>query len=402
MFSSSEISEYSMDFSEDYEHHYIMNITYSTSYFHEVALTSSHYFNSCWTTIDFLNVSGSKRVPTPDTGFHYSTEEKVIWGSLNVIESFVGIVLNFMIIFAVLGCSKLRKEYMTPSILSITASDFLFSLITIPQMSITLFTADVPYLTGCQLPGFIGYWLWLSTGLNLLGIAILRFIAVYFPKIMKMKRFKYACVFTPILGWIISTIILLPTLAGTFGQFGLECRSFRCQFINIDQTGAPLEFGPEKLFFALIVFPGCLMVLFNCATFGRVKNQSNKVFNQTKNFDVDASRKRSSKDKAIKRIIAIVTASYVLVYLPVMIISSLVPNAMVTHSWLAMTIQALVCSLVIVDPLTFIICHKKIRSQVKRRLYCISGKMGDIDGNTSQSAITTNRLAVTSQPMSND
>ena len=378
-----------------------MNVNYSTLYFHEVALTSSNYFNSCWTTIEFLNDSGSKRVPTPDTGFHYSTEEKVIWGSLNVIESLAGIILNFMVIFAVLGCSKLRKEYMTPSILSIATSDFLFSLITIPQMYITLFTEDIPYLTGCQLPGFIGYSLWLSTGLNLLGIAILRFVAVYFPKILKMKRFKYACVITPILGWILSAIFLLPTLSGIYGQFGLECRSFRCQLINIDKNGEPLNFGPEKLFFCLIVFPGFLMVMFNCATFGIVKNQSDKVFNQTKNFDVDASSKRSSKDKAIKRIIAIVTASYVLVYLPVMIMVALVPNSMITHRWLAMTIQALICSLVIIDPLTFIICHKKIRSQVIMRLYCISGKVSDIDWNTSQSAVTSHRLAMTSQPTTN-
>ena len=320
-----------------------------------IPLNSSNYFNCCWTHTVFQN---------EDPSFHYSCAEKNIWGCLNMMESFAGICLNLMVMLPLLSNVSLRKEYMTPSIFSISTSDFFFSLITIPKLCITLFIGDVPYLTGCQLPALIGYGLWLTTGLNLLGMATLRFFAVYFPLTTKSRKFKYACTLTPVFGWLLSFIILLPTLVGRYGQFGLECKSFRCQFISINEHGEPLGFGPDKLFGFLIVFSGCLMVSFNIATLRVVTKKSGKLFKQLGNSDSRCSGKCSKNDKIIKRIIAIVTASYVLVYLPVMILHSIVPNAMITHRWLTMICQFLACSLVVIDPLTFIVCHKKLRKEI--------------------------------------
>ena len=100
----------------------------------EIPLNSSNYFNCCWTPIVFQN---------EDPSFHYSCAEKNIWGCLNMMESFAGICLNLMVMLALMSNVSLRKEYMTPSIFSISTSDFFFSLITIPKLYITLFIGDV-------------------------------------------------------------------------------------------------------------------------------------------------------------------------------------------------------------------------------------------------------------------
>ena len=205
-----------------------IGVEYETfTHFHEVPLDSSEYFNTCWTKINFSQGVENEMVDLgilADPNWEYGDAEAATAGVFNLLESIGGIILNSMIILVIMRNPKIRQEYLTPSILSISVIDFFFSVYILPIMTTIFFTKDVPFTTGCKTYGYIGYSLWLSVALNLLGIGILRSYVIFFPQNVKQKRFQYACKLTPIGGWIIGFLTLFPTFLGKFGQFAIECR----------------------------------------------------------------------------------------------------------------------------------------------------------------------------------
>ena len=104
------------------------------SHFHFVNLTDSNYSDTCWMiiddTYDFTN----------STSNVYSNVETVIAGLCTLIESIFGLVLNLLVVLALLKNDKLRKEYLTPAIVSLAVSDLLYSMYTLPVLSIHFFT----------------------------------------------------------------------------------------------------------------------------------------------------------------------------------------------------------------------------------------------------------------------
>ena len=228
-------------------------------HYFEVDIDSAKHFDKCWTKIDPKSEIGVRLSADPllehsdsahdlfhNPEFMYSETGAMTAGGFNTLQGIVGAILNCMIILAILRNTDLRKEYLTPCIFSIAITDFLFSISVLPVMAMTFFQKDFPLSFGCQSPAFIGYTLFLISALNLLVIAALRCFAVYFPRKTRTKPFVYICRTAPIFVWVMAILFMLPTLIGKFGQFGLECSTFRCKHIDMDIEGNPMNSHPPQ------------------------------------------------------------------------------------------------------------------------------------------------------------
>ena len=187
-----------------------MNSSESVSHFETVTFNSSEYFDKCWMKIDLASRSPS--LTSHDTSFAYDETESMVAGYVSVLTSIFGTILNVLVIAASLGNKNVRKKYITPSIISISLADLLFCMISLPGISLHFLLQDAPYLAGCSFHAFILYGLWLCSAWTLFGVALLRYITIYFPNKTKGNMFQRTCKLVPIMAWVLSILQGMPSL----------------------------------------------------------------------------------------------------------------------------------------------------------------------------------------------
>ena len=100
----------------------------NVSHYHKVKLENS-FMEECYLKVDHRsNLSQS-------TDYCYSMAESILGGLGATTEAIAGSILNFIVIFALTKNAHLRKQYMTPCIVSLATTDLLFSLVTLPMLS---------------------------------------------------------------------------------------------------------------------------------------------------------------------------------------------------------------------------------------------------------------------------
>ena len=102
-----------------------------TSCYMEVPFNASAYFTKCW-----MQTSQNLSDDIENLGMNslYSRSTLNVAGTLIGIESVGGVLLNAIIFIILIRKPDLRKEYLTPSILSIALTDFIFCLICLPVL----------------------------------------------------------------------------------------------------------------------------------------------------------------------------------------------------------------------------------------------------------------------------
>ena len=120
----------------------IDNHNFSKRHYHWVNLTDSEYNEHCWLPVDGHNGSlTSNPVRLSDTKYILDGVT-TIWAGLGAgIESVLGVILNGLVIVALLKSTKLRRDYLTPAIISLALTDFLFSFLSLGHFSIHFFMA---------------------------------------------------------------------------------------------------------------------------------------------------------------------------------------------------------------------------------------------------------------------
>ena len=323
---------------------------------------TSKYFETCWIKIDpAINITASG---LPDTSFVFSMSESYAAGIVNAIQSVIGVILNTLVIVALLRNSELRQQPLTPSIISISITDLLFSGFILSVTTIHWFLWDLPM--SCQIWSFVLYGLWICSALNLLGIAIIRLLVAYNPREYKKMNRKKQFWILPLLGWFISVIWLLPTLFGVFGQFGFECRTLKCRFINVNNDNVVTSFGPDRAFPLFIILLGVVLLVLNIATYIKLKRESRKLYGGTmENKDKEAEKRINEREKKMERMVIVVTTSFFLVYIPMAILRNIDPDAMITKRKSFIFCYLCTCMIGIIDPLVYIIFQESYRNEIK-------------------------------------
>ena len=105
----------------------------------ELSLGSSNDYGTCWTQV---NASLTKNeLEMMATSFLYTEDPSasIAAGVYLVIKSIAGAVFNSIVFLVLVKNKYLRMDYLTPSIVSMSIADFLFSIIVIPYGIICLF-----------------------------------------------------------------------------------------------------------------------------------------------------------------------------------------------------------------------------------------------------------------------
>ena len=172
--------------------------------------------------------------------------KNVVAGVFVTIESIGGTLLNLLVIIALLRNTQLRKEYLTPFIISNAMTDLIFSSISLPTMSIRCFLMKWPNIP-CSWHLLLLAGTWTCSAWNLLGVALIRCYLIYRKKMNTSKYFRYSSIIIPLFAWIISFGIIAPTFFGVNGRFGLSCKLQVCILVNVDCSGNSLDYEPLVL-----------------------------------------------------------------------------------------------------------------------------------------------------------
>ena len=77
------------------------------------------------------------------TDYCYGDEESILAGLGALLQAIAGTILNLLVILALLKTKQLRKEYLTPAIVSLALTDLLFSAVTLPMLAHRYFSQYV-------------------------------------------------------------------------------------------------------------------------------------------------------------------------------------------------------------------------------------------------------------------
>ena len=103
------------------------------SHYHDVDLDGSDYNDHCYLKVDLNSALDNS------TDYIYSSALTVFAGVGCFLESLVGQVLNLIVLLALCKDAKLRKEYLFIPVVSLILTDYLFSITTLPMLSVRFF-----------------------------------------------------------------------------------------------------------------------------------------------------------------------------------------------------------------------------------------------------------------------
>ena len=330
--------------------------------YQEVRLNSSKYFDTCWIKLSPYLENSSFRCN--DTNFAYNEIQSWVAGLSIALESFTGTILNLLVIVALLRNSELRKEYMTPGIISMAITDFLFSVAVLPVMSLLFLNGDM-LVSHIGLFSFFCYGLWFCSAWNLLGISILRCIALFYPYETKQPEFRRKTKFMIAMAWIIPFLFLVPTLYRKYGRFGLECRTMIPRIIPIDSSSNPTLTEPEWVLGSIMFIPGLLIIVLNIITYAQISKLQSRIILAMAKISEEKMRNLIAREKRIGLMVAIVSIAFFLVYFPTMVLRVMDENANITKRNATIFGYLINWSIGIIDPLVYIMCRKNYRNEIK-------------------------------------
>jgi hypothetical protein len=308
------------------------DINYYEEDYYDYNINTSNFYYLCIMNLNPYYFS----FPNQDT---YSETAAFAYGLSAIIKSLVGFILNLLVILAIIRSSDLRKEYLTPSILSIAMADFILSAYVLPKMAFIVFARADTSPSVCVLDAYLGVGLWSMSAINLFGIAALRFIAVYFPTITKTKAFQLSCMIVPAMCWVVSLPIFFMTMA-----------------INI--------------FVQMIFVIGILILFLNVGIFLQISKQSRKIFEQIKDTSMETAMKILEKEKKMGKMTGIITLSFCMIYGPITVLYLINPDAPLNNPTAVLVTESITTFLVIIDPMVYIIWHEKYRDGIKDLFKC--------------------------------
>ena len=289
--------------------------------------------------------------------------ETVAAGVVVTIESIGGSLLNLLVIIALLRNPQLRKEYLTPFIISNAMTDFLFSSVILPTLSIRCFRMKWPNIS-CSWILFLGSGTWICSAWNLLGVALIRYYLIHRKTMSTSKYFKYSSIIIPVLAWIISFCILAPTFFEANGRFGLSCKLQACILVNVDSRGVSLDHEPVRLFAGHLIIVGLIFLGLNLATYWMVARQSRTLIQGMDGVHEETLRRILEKERKVGKMMAILSISFFLVFMLASIIRMIDFGFLRTlDGWIFQTVVPNL--IVIINPLVYIICCDQYKQEMK-------------------------------------
>jgi len=284
----------------------------------------------------------------------FSVTDSTAMAVIAVILAIFGILSNSITMTALLWSQRVRSMVSTPFILSLNGADLLFSVFSLPVLSIRFFTRDWNVLLGphfCKIHPFLFY--------GVLGASVLSLMVVTVNRVtLLLFREKVGSVFTVrvsmvivALCWLIPLGFLIPSLSGAWGMAGLKDYTQSCTIMD-DEEGE----NPKKLFQTLfVIIPVILMIICNIIIFIKLKCVPNR--------DLLEDEDKKAENLFLLTIF-LVFVVFLLAFLPKMIWEYI--DKCYKHPSVHAFTYVINWTRVIFDPMVFLLTQETYRSAVKR------------------------------------
>ena len=118
------------------------------------------------------------------------------------------------------------------------------------------------------------------------------------------------------------------------------------------------------IYLMIIAFGGIFVLFLNILSYIQVSKQSKKLFDQIKLTSVEEAMKVLRNEKKIGKMVGLITASFMLVYVPLVLLM-LVPKVGYEKPMLGVISFSCAYLLVVIDPIVYIYSSEKYRDAIR-------------------------------------
>ena len=291
--------------------------------------------------------------------------------AVNILLCFLGMTLNGLIGIVSIKDKVLRSENITPAIVSLVGTNFLFCLIGL--FAAFSISSDVTFRIQieCKLWGSLLYGLMLCSIFNILGVGICKFFRLYFLTTMNEENFRRTCIFAAGLAWIVSFVVSLPTAIGLWGQLSVECNSRLCAIINVNADGSNTGYSVATIYYSSYIAVGILNILLNIAIYYKIRNFIKTKVSDIGNLSAVMTMNYVKKERKAVKIMGTDSALYAIFPIPRAVLFILEPYLKTTVYWAYKASFTTWGLTAIIEPLLLLTFQEKYRTEIKKILKVI-------------------------------
>ncbi|XP_071442866.1 protein trapped in endoderm-1-like [Hetaerina americana] len=290
----------------------------------------------------------------------------------------VGVTGNLITALALLRCSKLRSHATTAFVISLCFSDLLFCATNLPlTASRYINEAWVLGDTLCKLFPFFFYGNVAVSLMNMVAITINRYILIachsFYDKLYTGKYITLMLIFA----WLFSFSMMVPPLAGYWGQFGLHPPTFSCTILK--KNGH----SPKKFLFVFGFFLPCAVIIMSyTCIYWKVRRSRLNLQSYSANGLTAYSQQQCQRREDIRltRMMTIIFCCFLLCFLPLMLVN--VVDDEVKYPTIHVLASILAWASSVVNPFIYAGSNRQYRAAY-RKLFCGPPKLITVHKNSA-------------------
>lgn len=310
----------------------------------------------------------------------YSRSMLTAAGVLTVVIMIVGVMGNLLTISALLRHAKLRTVA-AAFIASLCISDLMFCFLVLPFSASQFFHGT--WIHGEILCTMIPTLRYGCVGVSLLSIgsiSINRYILIAWPHLYQTIYTKTKVVIYIGIVWIFSYGLLIPTLLGKWGEYGMDAKLGTCS-IKPDEHG---HSSKTALFIIAFCLP-CAVIVVCYARIYWVVRKSHKKMQQH-----NSGNKYKRSEMKITKMVLVIFICFVVCYLPITLVKIFDDN--VEHAPLHIIGYLLIYLSSCVNPVVYVTMNRQYRLAYIDTLRCKYNS--NLDSQLTQPPPSKNNMSV--------
>ena len=280
--------------------------------------------------------------------------------AFNMIVCLSGLTINSLIVTVLMKNTMLKKETLTPAILSLISANIFYCIVAI----VWLLSGDSDVFR-CKFVSASAYILMLCSVFNLLGIGILRIIRLYLWKNSNEKRFRMVCIFVALFAWFGAFIVSFPTAIGHWGQVAIECNTRACMIINVNMDGSNTGNDITKIYCASYIFFGIFNIVLNFAIYFKIHKNLKTIATEIGTYNKDLAMDFMKRERKAAKMMGADSVLYAFFPIPRAVLFIIEPFAYFTVSSVAKVTFTLWGLTAILEPILLLIFQEKYRIEIK-------------------------------------
>ncbi|CAN7983670.1 unnamed protein product, partial [Ixodes hexagonus] len=233
----------------------------------------------------------------------------VFAGVFVILVAILGTLGNLLTIVALARSHRFRNAS-AAFIVSLSAADLCFCAFNLP-FAASRFLNGV-WLHGETLCCLVAAGRYFNVGISLLSITAItvnRYVLIVRPRSYERLYSRRNIGLTIGATWLVPLLVLLPTLAGVWGRFGLDVRGLNCSIVAVGGRSAKAFLFVVAFLVPCLAIVFCYFRIFWTARQSRLQLESHG----------DAAKRRQDEWR-LTRMVLIIFCSFVACYLPITIV----------------------------------------------------------------------------------